>query len=283
MKARYLPLLAAVLGFGFGFGFGVWAPPAAAGGTNLDGRLAPDMTFPAGLNGVEAGLSLSRLKGRPVWVKFILRDCPRCQRELPRAQQLHEKWGGSGLVVLIVMHELGPDSMRTWMEKYGFTFPLATDPRGDFARRYGVRHRPADYIIGIDGRVQASNAAPDKVILTELGRYRLARLGSVPAEVASVRDSVWRWDYGAALRTAEAAARKEGAAEEVRIFAARVKSLAQEELRARVAYAGILARRRQATEARALYDRLVPHFADTSLAGEAEEARRAFVTNSGGR
>ncbi len=279
MRARHLLLLAAVLGGGFG----VWAPPAAAEGANLDGRMAPDMTFPAGLNGVEAGLRLSALKGRPVWVKFILRDCPRCQRELPRTQQLYEKWGGSGLVVLVVVHELGAEPMRTWMEKYGFTFPLATDPRGDFARRYGVRHRPADYIIGVDGRVQASNAAPDKVILTELGRYRLARLGSVPAEVAVVRDSVWRWDYGTALRTAEAAAGKEGASEEVRVFAARVKSQALEELRARVAYAGILEQRRLVAEARTLYDRLVSHFTETSLAGEAEAARRVFVMRSGER
>jgi len=258
--------------------------PAAGEGLNLDGRLAPELTFTTGMNGIAPGTSLSSFRGKVVWLKFILRDCPRCRATLPHAQELHERWGGSGLVVLAVVHQYGPDEMAAFLSQNGYTFPVGTDRDGSLAARYGVQHRPADYVIGIDGRIVASNAAPDTVLRTELGRYRLARLGAVPAEMNAVRDAVWNWDYGTALRTTEAAvAAGPDVTPEVRALDERVRVQAREELEARLALAGRYEGRRDLAGAQAIYDRVVEHFRGTSLEAVAAAARAAFQTRHGAR
>lgn len=256
------------------------AKTSHAQGSDLTGRLAPDMRFETGMNGVERGTTLSSFRGRVVWVKFVLRDCPRCRVTLPRAQRLHDRWGGSGLVVLVVVRGFGPAAMRPFMDKGGYDFRLGTDAEGAFGARYGVRTMPTDYVIDVDGRVKASNGAPEAVLLTELGRYRLARLGPVPDSVASVRDAVWRWDYGTALRTTEAAVAAGETDDDVRIFAARVAAQAREELDARLVLAAKRAAEGKADVARSILDRVVGNFRETSLSEVAVEARRRFLEDA---
>lgn len=255
---------------------------AMAAGADLTGRMAPEMVFTDGMNGLVRGNALSQLRGKVVWVKFVLRDCPLCRQTLPRAQRLYERWGRSGLVVVVVMYKYGPRDIGNFMRQNGYSMPVGTDGDRSIGKRYGVTHYPTDYVIGIDGRVKSSNSAPDNVILTELGHYRLSRLGNVPTELQSVRDAVWNWDYGTALRTAEAAAQKPDASPEVRAAAGRVREQARAELGARVAVAQGYERRRDRRTARTIYDRVVEHFQGTSLQDEAVQARQAFLTRGGG-
>lgn len=252
-----------------------FAQPLSAQGNDLTGRLAPDMRFASGMNGVTSDTTLSSFRGKVVWVKFILRDCPRCRATLPRAQQLHDRWGGSGLVVLTVVRRIGPEGMRPFMDKHGYDFRMGTDASGSLAAPYGIRSMPTDYVIGVDGRVKASNGAPEPVLLTELGRYRLARLKAVPEALSTVRDAVWRWDYGAALRTTEAALADADA--ELTAFAARLLAQAREELDARVELATKRAKQGKWDVARSIHDRVVENFRDTSLAPVANEARERFL------
>ena len=44
--------------------------PALADGIDLDGRMAPDMTFPGGLNGIAPGTTLSSFRNRVVLIEF---------------------------------------------------------------------------------------------------------------------------------------------------------------------------------------------------------------------
>lgn len=257
--------------------------PCEASGSNLDGRMAPDMTFPDGANGVAPGQSLSDYRGQKVvWVKFVLRDCPHCRRTLPRAQQLHERWGGSGLVVLVVVHKYGAAEITPFIRQFGYTFPVGSDPTGSLANRYGVRDRPTDYLVGIDGRVRASNGASDEAILNALAEYRVARVGALPASLAAVRTAVWNWKLGEALQLVEAAAAAPDADAGVREAAARVEALAAEELAARLEMAVGLERRRQIAEARNLHERIVEAFQGTSLEARASQALADFRVRHGG-
>jgi len=249
---------------------------ASAAGRDLTGRTAPELVFPDGMDGIAPGTRLSGFRGKVVWLKFVLRDCPLCRKTLHRAQDLHERWGGSGLVVLAVMHRVRPAGFRRLMQQNGYTFRVGCDPDGSLARRYGVRHRPTDYVIGVDGRVLASNGAPDAVILEALGHYRLRRLGPVPASMEGVRRAVWRWDYGSALREVEAAAKSAGASADVKRVAIRVQVLAREALDARLAYAVVLAARGDRASARVVCRRVVAHFRGTTLASTAAAACRRW-------
>ena len=250
-------------------------PPATAAGRNLDGRLAPELVFPAGV-GLGGRMRLSDYRGKVVWLKFVLRDCPRCRSSLPAMQSRHELWSGSGLVVIAVMHEYGPDQIRAWQKRDGVDVPTGQDPQGALARAYGVNHRPADYVIGVDGRVKQSNGASDAVLRAELARYRRTRVGDVPPVLGPARDAVERWDYGEALRLAEPLAAAEGAEASVRDATARIVSLAREELAGRVAYAERLAARGRRSEAQAFLGRVVAYFRGTGLEADAARALRAL-------
>ncbi|MFV1959418.1 MAG: redoxin domain-containing protein [Planctomycetota bacterium] len=256
---------------------------AVAAGRDLTGRTAPELVFPDGANGIGPGTRLTSFRGKVVWVKFALRDCPLCRKTLPRAQDRHERWGGSGLVVLVVMHQYRPEGFRRLMQENGYTFRVGCDLDGSLARRYGVRHRPADYVIGVDGRVLSSNGAPDAVLLEALGHYRLRRLGPVVPSLEGVRRAIWRWDYGAALRVVETAARSADAPASVKRTATHVEALAREELDARLAYAAVLAARGDRASAQAVCRRVVAHFRGTALAPADGSGCRRWAGKEAGR
>ena len=182
------------------------APAARAEGALLDGLMAPELAFGAGLNGVAPGTTLSSFRGQVVWVKFWLRDCPHCRATLPKVQELHELLGKSGLVILTVVHQYAPEQVKPFLDQSGYTFRVGCDPSGALAQAYQVNRRPTDYVIGVDGRVKSSNGAPEEVIAQELGRYRVAELGRVPAGLEAVKEKVQAWDYGSALKAVLAAA-----------------------------------------------------------------------------
>lgn len=272
MHAARLPLLGAFLGLCL-----LLASPLAArgGGLVLDGRKAPDFTFPDGID-LEAGTRLSSFRGDVVWIKFVLRDCPRCTDELPRANERHERWGGSGLVVLVVMHEHPPEAFGEAYARQGHGFRVGCDPKGAMARAYGVGRRPTDYVVGIDGRVVASNGAPDSVLRRELARRRVARIQPVPAGLEDVRDLVWSWEYGEALRIAAGRRAKTAADEDHAAFFARVERDATAELEGRIAYARRLAASERRARAVQVLDLLVAHFEGTALHARAKAARAAL-------
>lgn len=260
-------VLIGVLCFGLALGASI---SAEAGGRLLDGRAAPDMSFSDGLNG-GAGANLAAYKGRPVLLLFWLRDCPHCRRELPRIQSLHDQWGKAGLQVLTVVHEYRSSEVAPVMRQLGYDFPVACDIDGSQAKKYGVSARPAIYLIGIDGRVKSSNGAPGDVIAKELGRYRLSKLGTVPASLKEVRDAVWQGRMGTALEKAEAAAKAEGASDEVKAVAERTLEVARETMTARAHWASRLAASGQQNKATAEYAAIREAFAGTSLEAEAAQ------------
>jgi|GEM_PF-3052158 len=275
LSALLVALLVALLG-------AVGARDSVAEGAGLTGLLAPELTFPTGLNGITRGQTLSSFRGKVVWLKFWLRDCPRCRKTLPLAQELHELYGKSGLVVLTVVHQYTPDQMRPFLEKEGYTFPVACDPTGALAQSYQVNHRPTDYVIGVDGRIAVSNGGPEDVLHDELARFRVAELGRVPAGLEAVREEVRAGRYGPALKQAAAAAAATEASAEVRDFGARLDSLAARKLDVDVERGNVLLRRNRPDEARALLEALAAGHAGTALAAKAEAALLALGAVAGG-
>jgi thiol-disulfide isomerase/thioredoxin len=275
--------------------FAALAPRAAdAEGAQLTGLMAPDLTFPAGVNGVEAGSKLSQYRGKVVWLKFWLRDCPRCRSTLPEAQRLHDLYGRSGLVVLTVVHQYGPDQVRGFLEKppllkgqspdqqFPYTFRVASDPTGTLAQAYQVNHRPTDYLIGVDGRVVSSNSVAEPTILKQLEVFRKQELGATPPGLGAVQESVIASEYGKALRLALEAAGKPDAPAAHKEFAARVEALAKKKLEDEIEVANLLWLKKNPAAARQHFDRLAQGYVDTPLAARAKEAVAAFQSASRG-
>lgn len=272
-KAACLALLFLLAWFG--------CSPSAAEAANwrdLTGRVAPDLVFDETEQDLKPGTKLSSFRGKQVvLLVFWLRDCAHCRRELPKVQRLHERLGSSGLKVISVVHQFPPSQVLGVMKKRGWTFSVARDQKGQLAARYGGGRRPGYYVIGIDGRVKSSNALNEQVVLKELGRWRVHELGPVPAELKAARVLVGAGDYGAALRSAEAVAKRPNVSAEVQAAVERLSRLAGKKLQNRVTRAKVWAASGQRARAAEEYHGIVKTFRGTSLESRAKALQGVFL------
>ena len=255
---------------------------------DLTGRIAPDLTFKETALGLDAGTKLSSFRGKKVVVlAFWLRDCPHCKRELPRLQKMHELWHRSGLQVVSIVHDnRSLQDVVQAMKRRGWTFPVARDAGQRMALAYGGGRRPGFYVVGIDGRVKASNALNDRVVRTELSRWRvheLERDGPFPAQLKRARAHVASGNYGAALRAAEAEGSKAGASADVRAGVSRLKAIATRKLQNRVDRAESWYAQGAVKRAQDEFDGIVATFKGTSLEAKAKALRDQFAAKAAGR
>ena len=249
---------------------------------DLTGRVAPDRTFKEVGPGLEPGTKLSSFRTKQVvLLVFWLQPCPLCKRELPKAQRLHELYGRSGLKVISVVHRLTPEQVAPTMKKEGWTFAVARDADGRLARAYGGGRRPGYYLIGIDGRVRSSNALNERVVKSELGKWRVKELGSMPSELDNARSYVRAGNYGAALRSAEAVARRPEASAEVQAAVERLTSVAGQKMQNRVERAKSWAAAGQQARAAEEYRGIVKTFRGTSLESRAKALQDVFLRQEG--
>ncbi len=251
---------------------------------DLNGRMAPELTFTDTALGLQSGTRLSSFRTREaVLLVFWLRDCKHCKRELPKVQRLHDMYARSGLQVISICHGFPLSQVTPTMAERGWTFPVVRDEKGKMAMLYGGGRRPGFYLVGIDGRVKASNSLSEPVIRTELGRWRLAELGTVPSELKEARERVYRGDYGAALRSAEAVGRQTGASAAVRAAVARLATIAGRKLQNRVDRAEDWHKQGLTARAQQEYKGIVATFKGTSLETRAKALAQNYATRSGAR
>ena len=100
-----------------------------------EGGPAPDFTLPA--TGGRT-VSLATMKGRPFVLYFYPKaDTPGCTKEAQAFQEALGEMSGIGLDVV----GLSKDTVKAqdkFAEKYGLTFPLASDPDGAVVEAYGA-------------------------------------------------------------------------------------------------------------------------------------------------
>ena len=100
-----------------------------------EGDAAPDFEMPA--SGGRT-VSLSAMRGKPFILYFYPKaDTPGCTKQACAFQESLGQLGASGLDVIGV----SPDKMKpieSFAEKYGLTFPLASDETKSVAGHYGT-------------------------------------------------------------------------------------------------------------------------------------------------
>jgi cytochrome c biogenesis protein CcmG/thiol:disulfide interchange protein DsbE len=98
-------------------------------------------------------LSMADLRGRPVIVNFWASWCAPCRDEVPALQATYEKHRGEGLVVLGVdFNDVRRDAKR-FLERYGATYPVVYDGKGETLGRWGVRQVPETYFVDRAGHL----------------------------------------------------------------------------------------------------------------------------------
>jgi cytochrome c biogenesis protein CcmG, thiol:disulfide interchange protein DsbE len=127
------------------------------GPTPRVGEPAPDFTLEAP---DATRVSLSGLRGRPVFVNFWASWCPPCRGEMPDIQQIADEYREAGLVVVGVNLEEEREPALRYAQTLGLTFTLLLDRNGAVATRYNVTGLPTSYFVGRDGRIRDRNVGP---------------------------------------------------------------------------------------------------------------------------
>jgi cytochrome c biogenesis protein CcmG/thiol:disulfide interchange protein DsbE len=122
----------------------VGAPPGA-------GDVLPDFSATA-TDG--SPISISALKGQPVWLTFGASWCADCRAEAPDVQATYAKFKSAGLDLVGVFIQEDQAAVLDYAKRVGFTFPMVADPQGRIADLYRVYGIPIHFFVGRDGKVR---------------------------------------------------------------------------------------------------------------------------------
>jgi peroxiredoxin Q/BCP len=136
--------------------------PSFAAGAPSVGDMAPDFTAPvAGKNGVEAPVTLSKLRGKVVVLAFYPGDRTRgCTIQLTKYTQEYSKIFGTGSDVVVLGVSKDPlDSHASWAKEMGMPFNLISDTSGTVAKLFASQRTPGAgftrtlWVVGKDGKI----------------------------------------------------------------------------------------------------------------------------------
>jgi cytochrome c biogenesis protein CcmG, thiol:disulfide interchange protein DsbE len=114
------------------------------------GEAAPAFSLPSAKGDPVA---LDKLRGKVVYVDFWASWCGPCRRSFPWMNEMQQKYGARGFVVVGV----NVDKKRTDADKFlaqiPASFTVAFDEAGTTPSAYGVKGMPSSYLIDASGRI----------------------------------------------------------------------------------------------------------------------------------
>jgi cytochrome c biogenesis protein CcmG/thiol:disulfide interchange protein DsbE len=113
--------------------------------------IAPEFTLPR--LDRDASLRFTSLRGKAVVVNFWASWCRPCKAEAGRLESASRSWRARGVVVVGIDEEDFPGRARSFMRRYGITYPVVRDKDGTLVRKYGVTGYPETFFVDRRGRV----------------------------------------------------------------------------------------------------------------------------------
>lgn len=99
-------------------------------------------------------VQLASLKGKVILVNFWATWCPPCRAEMPGMEKLYQSLKDNpDFVMLAVDSQEDPATVKTFIEKNKYHFPVLLDQAGAVTAQYSVRAYPTTYVIDRQGRV----------------------------------------------------------------------------------------------------------------------------------
>jgi cytochrome c biogenesis protein CcmG, thiol:disulfide interchange protein DsbE len=106
--------------------------------------------------------TLARLRGKPVLVNFWASWCDPCRKEAPELERLDRSLHGAARLVGIDYTDR-EDAARSYLRRYGWTFPVLSDPNGVYGARYGLIGLPTTVVLDSRGRIVGTLRGPQTV------------------------------------------------------------------------------------------------------------------------
>ena len=102
-------------------------------------------------------ISLSKLKGKVVFLNVWATWCGPCREEMPSMETLYDELkGNKDFVMLAVSQDTkGKSAVVPYVEKNGYHFKILLDPENKVGDSYGVSGVPETFIIDRNGRIVA--------------------------------------------------------------------------------------------------------------------------------
>jgi peroxiredoxin len=99
-------------------------------------------------------ITLSDLRGRPVWLVFGATWCSACRAEAPDVEAVHQQYGDRLSVVGISIGE-SISTVDDFATRAGLTFPQVADMYTDIASRYGILGQPTHVFVDAHGVIRS--------------------------------------------------------------------------------------------------------------------------------
>ena len=133
------------------------APEAVPSGPVEEGERYRDFTAPLADGG---SFTLSEQEGRVVLLNFWATWCGPCVGELPAFPRLMEAYGDQlALVAVNCMEDAA--TVRDFLDRNGYTFPVVLDEEGAVSALYPTDGIPYTVVIGPSGRIAAIQLGAD--------------------------------------------------------------------------------------------------------------------------
>ncbi|MFW5828160.1 MAG: TlpA family protein disulfide reductase [Alkalispirochaeta sp.] len=97
--------------------------------------------------------SLSDYEGQFVFLNFWATWCPPCREEMPSMEVMHQELSELPCRVVAIDVQEQKDTVASFVEEMGYSFPILLDESGRVAANYGVRGIPTTYFISPAGTV----------------------------------------------------------------------------------------------------------------------------------
>ena len=114
-------------------------------------KKAPDFSL-KDLNGKK--VEIKQFKGKIIFLNFWATWCAPCKEEMSSLEVLHQKFKEKNFVLLTISVDYGGlKSVREFMDKHRYTFPVLLDPKSEVLDLFNVKGIPTTFIIDKKGRM----------------------------------------------------------------------------------------------------------------------------------
>ena len=123
---------------------------AAPVGATEAGQPAPAFSLP---NAKGDTVALERMRGKVVYVDFWASWCGPCRRSFPWMNEMQQKYGARGLVIVGVNVDKKRSDADRFLAQIPANFTVVFDEAGATPTAYGVKGMPSSYVIDARGNV----------------------------------------------------------------------------------------------------------------------------------